>query len=132
MLAVQQATPWPPLLPCSELPLAVDATPPCCRAAAAHQPAGSAAAAPSCAGGRRLASLRHLSLQYFTAAQVASSDHLARRFIGRWHCWQVCGVHVEHITLSRRECDKVVWTPEIGMSRVLLHDCCGTWEEDVA
>lgn len=33
-----------------------------------------------------LASLRHLSLQYFTAAHVASSDHFARRFIGLLHC----------------------------------------------
>ena len=37
-------------------------------------------------GARLFASPRHLSLQYLTAAQVASSFHRALRFIGRLHC----------------------------------------------
>ena len=101
-------------LPSSKVLLAVHAAGYRRSTAVAHQVAGSAAAAPSCAGGRRLASLRHLSLQYFTAAQVASSDHLARRFIGRWHCWQVCGAQVEPAYLSMWSSTSRVREPRDG------------------
>ena len=82
-----------PLQPRHSVLLGSRAAAPCRHAAAAHQLGGSAAGVPSPAGCRRLASFRHLSLQYLTAAQVASSDHLARRFIGRWHCWHICRLH---------------------------------------